>query len=444
MDIVINTHNNFRNKLIGIPDIYMNVVKNVDSFSDLVKLCNTSVQTRIYCSKYQSEYFFNLIKKQSFMTTYYNKFNKIINSQNNHDFRKILNYYPVGRFYGKNYDIINKLQILIFQLGTSIENFINMDSTIKNTNQVRKQLDKTWKNLIHSIFFPSHFLINLNLNKENESDNLSRLSNLSQFDLVFNRDSHLPFGFWDIKNLISINDLLKIIFTGKINTIYLTIDNTNFEEIIEEININTNMSNPFQSFLDETNISKSYDNTTIDQIQNTFLDFLIFHLDIYKKSDNESFKNISTILIKQIVYSSFVDDDDIMYDFLQYAQWSLNLLFTLHNLDKIFVTNIVKECFLELGGNNLQNYSEIEDNPTYPYFKKIYNHFISSTTQIGGKVRSKSKTVVRSKCKSQKISQVMGEFKNKTLKTRWGQPVKNPKQAIAIGLSIADKYCSLK
>ena len=62
MDIVINSHNDFRNKLIGLPDIYMNVVKNVDSFSDLVKLCNTSVQTRIYCSKYQSEYFFNLIK----------------------------------------------------------------------------------------------------------------------------------------------------------------------------------------------------------------------------------------------------------------------------------------------------------------------------------------------------------------------------------------------
>lgn len=49
-----------------------------------------------------------------------------------------------------------------------------------------------------------------------------------------------------------------------------------------------------------------------------------------------------------------------------------------------------------------------------------------------------------SDCKSNKISQVMKEFKSNNLKTRWGQPVENPKQAIAIALSMADKYCKIK
>jgi hypothetical protein len=44
-------------------------------------------------------------------------------------------------------------------------------------------------------------------------------------------------------------------------------------------------------------------------------------------------------------------------------------------------------------------------------------------------------------CRSKKIKIVMGEFKEKKLKLKNGTIVKNPKQAIAIALSEAGRYC---
>jgi hypothetical protein len=45
------------------------------------------------------------------------------------------------------------------------------------------------------------------------------------------------------------------------------------------------------------------------------------------------------------------------------------------------------------------------------------------------------------KCRQKKISQTMGEFKRSKLKLRNGRIVTNRRQAIAIALSQADKYC---
>ena len=59
---------------------------------------------------------------------------------------------------------------------------------------------------------------------------------------------------------------------------------------------------------------------------------------------------------------------------------------------------------------------------------------------------SKKKSNIRSKikqkqCRRKKISIVMGEFKSGKLKMRNKKPVTNPKQAIAIALSVANRYC---
>lgn len=45
------------------------------------------------------------------------------------------------------------------------------------------------------------------------------------------------------------------------------------------------------------------------------------------------------------------------------------------------------------------------------------------------------------KCAQGKMAKVMGEFKEKTLKSSSGSKVKNPKQAIAIGLSESRSKC---
>lgn len=44
-------------------------------------------------------------------------------------------------------------------------------------------------------------------------------------------------------------------------------------------------------------------------------------------------------------------------------------------------------------------------------------------------------------CMKEKVSLIMREFKNKTLKTKYGTIVTNPKQAIAIALYSARKIC---
>jgi hypothetical protein len=64
-----------------------------------------------------------------------------------------------------------------------------------------------------------------------------------------------------------------------------------------------------------------------------------------------------------------------------------------------------------------------------------------SQTKILSKIKSKRRSVKQKKCRNKKISIVMAEFKKGKLKMRNKKKVTNPKQAIAIALSEADRYC---
>jgi hypothetical protein len=64
---------------------------------------------------------------------------------------------------------------------------------------------------------------------------------------------------------------------------------------------------------------------------------------------------------------------------------------------------------------------------------------VMSPKVMSPKVISPTRSV--NDCKKNKISTVMKEFKSKTLKTKQGKTVTNPKQAIAIALSVAKRYC---
>lgn len=44
-------------------------------------------------------------------------------------------------------------------------------------------------------------------------------------------------------------------------------------------------------------------------------------------------------------------------------------------------------------------------------------------------------------CQKRKVGIVMSEFKKKTLHSSSGKTVRNPKQAIAIALSVSQRYC---
>jgi hypothetical protein len=80
------------------------------------------------------------------------------------------------------------------------------------------------------------------------------------------------------------------------------------------------------------------------------------------------------------------------------------------------------------------------------YYKNCYKKSpkkVKSNQLIkrGGK---KTKSDKIKNCKQRKISQVIREFKSKSLKLRNKKVVTNPKQAIAIALSIASKKCENK
>jgi hypothetical protein len=71
---------------------------------------------------------------------------------------------------------------------------------------------------------------------------------------------------------------------------------------------------------------------------------------------------------------------------------------------------------------------------------KVMSPKVMSPKVMSPKVMSPTRSKVQD-CKKNKISTVMKEFKTKTLKTRQGKTVTNPKQAIAIALSVAKRYC---
>jgi len=75
------------------------------------------------------------------------------------------------------------------------------------------------------------------------------------------------------------------------------------------------------------------------------------------------------------------------------------------------------------------------------YFEKMgsMSPKVMSPKVMSPKVISPTRSV--NDCKKNKISTVMKEFKSKTLKTKQGKTVTNPKQAIAIALSVAKRYC---
>jgi hypothetical protein len=71
--------------------------------------------------------------------------------------------------------------------------------------------------------------------------------------------------------------------------------------------------------------------------------------------------------------------------------------------------------------------------------KFLDKHFKQSGEKLA-KSHNKKNSKKRS-CKSKKIEKVMREFKNKNLYTSYHKKVSNPKQAIAIALSMATKLC---
>lgn len=365
-------------KVFFIANIHMNIVKNVDNLLDLVNLCKISIETRTYCRKYQREYFFDLIKKHSFRKDYYSRLFKFIESNDNQNFQLALNYYPKGEFYNKNFEIINKLQYLVIYIGLDFNN-------------------ENWKTIIKFIFLsPDYFSFTLEEIKNNlesaEINNLNKLAQMTSFELGFHRKKNI-IGFWDLETCFQFYNFVKFIKTDEIGNLF-RINEYSFEEILDNI---------FSLF--------------------------IFHLDIYKSfTNNQIYNNIMTILIKKIMYfitTTVPQDIDV---FIPYGEMTLSLLYKLNQLDNYLVSKIVIDSLNDLYGLDINNYNENMEYDNYPLFEVVFNEFVLS--QKGG-----------SNCKSKKMSQVMGEFKSKTLKTRWGQRVTNPKQAIAIGLSMANKYC---
>lgn len=81
------------------------------------------------------------------------------------------------------------------------------------------------------------------------------------------------------------------------------------------------------------------------------------------------------------------------------------------------------------------------------YFQIIEFKPCNQTTtspQSNNKIIYKNLSDKEKNCVQNKVDTVMKEFKTEQLHSSSGQLVKNPKQAIAIALSVAKKKCSIK
>lgn len=414
---------NNSSQLITIPDVFLNLINKTNKFSDLVRLCNMSSVTRTYCSKYSKEYFLDLIlKNKSFRDDYYLKLLELIDKNDNEKFKFMLNYYPVGKFYGNNLKIINDLHKFAKEIGTSLSTFLEFDKENKYSEFRKFALQGWWSSLLKFIFLLPDYLT------EKTSSELQQLSNLSFFELGWGKSKY-NLGFWNIQTFFDITDIFKFITAGE-----------------ESPDTQTNLQDPEASLARAKKMfipileSSKLINVSYSELENAISDFIIFHLKSVQRSDDDLFKAIITILIKQILYFVYTTDDDDMIDFADlYDKFTMNLFYKLHELDPKFVNPLIVETFKQMDGLDLQNYQYLQENPNYPHLERIFRDFAFNSPQSGGANRIKTKT--RSKCKSEKIGQVMHEFKYKQLKTQWGQKVTNPKQAIAIGLSMAKKYC---
>jgi len=123
-----------------------------------------------------------------------------------------------------------------------------------------------------------------------------------------------------------------------------------------------------------------------------------------------------------------------------------------NNLNKLLLNAVknnnleIVKLFVENGANNIEQSMKKSSNV------EIINFLKSKVTlQSGGKVKTPSKTknninykVLSNKKKScikKKVGIVMNEFKTKKLHSSSGYLVTNPKQGIAIALSIAKRNC---
>lgn len=435
--------------MLSIPDIFTNIVGNVETIYDLINLCNVSKETKTYCLKYTTEYIFKLLQKESFRNSYYSKLSHAIDTSNENDVKFLLSFYPVGKFYGKNYKQLNRLQKICYNIGT----------TIKYNGKIDQNLDRIWKYLFKYIFLPPNYLIN-----EFDRVQLKDLSSIHFFNLGFYRENYYPYGFWDIETFFELYDLFKFFHTRKLEGSILQ---SNIIEYVQtsifsdssmfSVSPTLNYSLP-SLFKNSSSASSTYSSSNSSDSDNSvwsyeqrateitdrfpiftiyeykeyfsvLIDYIIDGLKIYKTYDQDLFNDIITVYIKKVSYFISSTNDDDIDDFLPYADISLQILYMIEKIDKDSTKKIIQSCFDDLYGMDINNYNQHMEYGNYKYLKQFLNHF--NPQQIGG----------QSKCKSNKISRVMREFKSDSLKSRWGYSVTNPKQAIAIALSEANKYC---
>lgn len=397
--------------ILSIPHIFTNILENVETINDLIKLCNVSSDTKIYCQKYTSQYFFKLLQKDSFRESYYTKLSHAIDISNDRDMKLLTSFYPIGKFYGKNYDLLNRLQKFCHDIGVTITYKGYTDQT----------LNKIWKILFKCIFLPPSYLIN-----DSDIQNLKNLSELHFFNLGFHRELYYPIGLWDIETFFELYDLLQFLNTGKLTGWKL--DLYKYEKDFSMDDTSEETLSGYEYIFNNKNEYKEYFSILIQ--------YLIECLNMYKTYDTDLFHNIIKIYIKKLSYFIVTNNDDDIDDFIPYGDISLQILYKIEDLDKQFVINVITSCFNDLHGMDLNKYDDYRENDNYIYLESFLQHF--NTYQTGGRRMLKR---ARSKCKSNKISTIMKEFKSQTLKTRWGDRVTNPKQAIAIALSMSDKYC---
>jgi hypothetical protein len=80
-------------------DIRYEIVKHVNTLNDLVHLCSSDKIFYVFCKSYKTHLYKQLIQKDQFKKSFFQKFEDYIERKNSAGIAALLDWYPIGKYY---------------------------------------------------------------------------------------------------------------------------------------------------------------------------------------------------------------------------------------------------------------------------------------------------------------------------------------------------------
>lgn len=127
-------------------DLALKLKENVWTFQDLIKMCSVNKRFKMGCDTFKKSILKAAVQKRSFRQSYFDLFRRALREANVDNFKKVIDWYPVGDMWEERYDFMNRCQVELLTFPQRFFSDIDEDFLINN--------DYT----IQLLFFPSHYI----------------------------------------------------------------------------------------------------------------------------------------------------------------------------------------------------------------------------------------------------------------------------------------------